>query len=300
MKISKEELVRLVAEEVMRLQAEERKNSAIAEPLQRGQATRQGNVCVGAACPAETEPKRVRKPDRSTEAKGETLEILKASTAARIGIGRSGPRLTTDEMLKFRADHAAARDSVRQDVDPAWIKHLGLLSVNTLCADKNEYLTRPDLGRRLSDDAKAQLKANCVMSPTVQLVAAGGLSSVAIRANLETILPVLNDGLAAKGIRTGTPFYVENARVGVEDEISVLLDAEVVCLLIGERPGLMTAESMSAYIVYRSKPGVPESVRTVVSNIHKGGTAAAEAGAYIVDLIEEILKAKVSGVELKR
>ena len=138
------------------------------------------------------------------------------------------------------------------------------------------------------------------MSPKVQIFAAGGLSSVATRANIETILPVLLDSLATKGIDTGTPFYVDNARVGVEDEIAVLLDAEVVCVLIGERPGLMTAESMSAYIAYRATPGMPESRRTVVSNIHKGGTPSAEAGAYVADIIEEILKAKVSGVELKR
>lgn len=285
MKITREELVRLIAEEVLRIQAEQGKSSHITEPERNYSVPKQ-------------EPERIRKPDRSI--RGESLDILKSSTAARIGIGRSGPRLSTDEMLKFRADHAAARDSVQQNVDPEFIRRMNILAVSTLCRDKNEYLTRPDLGRKLSDEAKDQLKAHCVMSPTVQIVAAGGLSSVAIRANLETILPVLQDGLASKGIQTGTPFYVENARVGVEDEISVLLDAEVVCMLIGERPGLMTAESMSAYIVYRGEPGMPESRRTVVSNIHKGGTAAAEAGAYIADLIEEILKAKVSGVELKR
>lgn len=291
MKITREELVRLIAEEVIRLQAETQRNMPAAD-------TRPAYT----AAPAERteEPKRIRKPDKSTDAKGEALEILKASTAARIGIGRSGPRLTTDEMLKFRADHAAARDSVQRNVDPAFIQRMGLPFVSTLCRDKNEYLTRPDLGRKLSDEAKAQIKAQCAMSPQVQIVAAGGLSSVAIQANLETILPVLTDGLAVKGIRAGTPFYVENARVGVEDEIAALLDAEVVCILIGERPGLMTAESMSAYIVYRGYPGMPESGRTVVSNIHKGGTAAAEAGAYIADLIEEILKAKTSGVDLKR
>ena len=297
MKITREELVRLIAEEVMRLQTEQNHDApkANSSPIPVRTDERSDR-----AVRATQEPKQIRKPDKSVDVKGEALEILKSSTAARIGIGRSGPRLTTDEMLKFRADHAAARDSVQRNVDPDFIRRMGFLVVNTLCRDKNEYLTRPDLGRKLSDEAKEQIKAHCAMSPQVQIVAAGGLSSVAIQANLETILPVLTDGLAAKGIRMGTPFYVENARVGVEDEIAVLLDAEVVCILIGERPGLMTAESMSAYIVYRGYPGMPESGRTVVSNIHKGGTAAAEAGAYITDIIGEILKAKVSGVELKR
>ncbi len=287
MRITREELLRIIADEIIRIKTEEKRNTVI-EPKQ-----------AGTPAP-EAVPVPERTPDQIRGAREESLEILKSSTAARVGIGRCGPRLTTDEMLKFRADHAAARDSVQKDVDPAFLKEMGLVSVVTQCRDKNEYLTRPDLGRKLTEESKATLKKICRMSPKVQIFAGGGLSSVAIRANLETILPVMQDALAAKGIETGTPFYVKYARVGVEDEICELLDAEVVCVLIGERPGLMTAESMSAYIAYRAKPGVPESIRTVVSNIHKGGTAAAEAGAYIADIIEQILEAKASGVNLKR
>ena len=121
---------------------------------------------------------------------------------------------------------------------------------------------------------------------------------MAVEANAETILPILTDSLTAKGYRLGTPFYVEFGRVGIEDAVSVVLDAEVVCVLIGERPGLATAESMSAYIVYNSHVGIPESCRTVVSNIHKDGLTAVEAGAYIVEVIEKILEQKASGVNL--
>ena len=289
MRMTREELLRIIADEIIRIKTEEKRNTAIVP-----EQTFRGETASGKA------PASKQASDRIRGAKEESLEILKSSTAARVGIGRCGPRLTTDEMLKFRADHAAARDSVQKDVDPAFLKGLGLTSVVTQCRDKNEYLTRPDLGRKLTEESKATLKKICKMSPQVQIFAAGGLSSVAIRANLETILPVMEDALRAKGIETGTPFYVKYARVGVEDEICELLDAEVVCVLIGERPGLMTAESMSAYIAYRAKPGVPESIRTVVSNIHKGGTAVAEAGAYIADIIEQILEAKASGVNLKR
>ena len=289
MRMTREELLRIIADEIVRMKTEEKRNTEIV-PEQRLRAE---------PAPEKTPPCK-QAPEQIRGAKEESLEILKASTAARVGIGRSGPRLTTDEMLKFRADHAAARDSVQKDVDPAFLEKMGLVSVVTQCRDKNEYLTRPDLGRRLTEESKETLKKICKMSPRVQIFAGGGLSSVAVRANLETILPVMQDALKAKGIETGTPFYVKYARVGVEDEICELLDAEVVCVLIGERPGLMTAESMSAYIAYRAKPGVPESIRTVVSNIHKGGTAAAEAGAYIADIIEQILEAKASGVNLKR
>ena len=289
MRVTREELLRIIADEIVRMKAEEKRNTVIV-PEQAPHAE-----------PApEKAPACKRAPDQIRAVREESLEILKASTAARVGIGRCGPRLTTDEMLKFRADHAAARDSVQKDVDSAFLKELGLTSVVTQCRDKNEYLTRPDLGRKLTEESRETLKQICKMSPQVQIFAGGGLSSVAIRANLATILPVMEDALRAKGIETGTPFYVKYARVGVEDEICELLDAEAVCVLIGERPGLMTAESMSAYIAYRAKPGDPESIRTVVSNIHKGGTAAAEAGAYIADIIEQILKAKASGVNLKR
>ncbi|MBQ1317390.1 MAG: ethanolamine ammonia-lyase subunit EutC [Lachnospiraceae bacterium] len=289
MRMTREELLRIIADEIIRMKTEEKRNTEIApEPRFRAEPA------LEKALPCKQASDQIR------AAREESLEILKSSTAARVGIGRCGPRLTTDEMLKFRADHAAARDSVQKDVDPEFLKGLGLTSVVTQCRDKNEYLTRPDLGRKLTEESKATLKKICKMSPQVQIFAGGGLSSVAIRANLETILPVMEDALKAKGIETGTPFYVKYARVGVEDEICELLDAEVVCVLIGERPGLMTAESMSAYIAYRAKPGVPESIRTVVSNIHKGGTAAAEAGAYIADIIEQILEAKASGVNLKR
>ena len=243
MRITREELLRIIADEIVRIKTEEKRNTAAAP-----------EHAPGAQAASDPVPACKRVPDQIRGAKAESLEILKSSTAARVGIGRSGPRLTTDEMLKFRADHAAARDSVQKDVDPAFLEKMGLVSVVTQCRDKNEYLTRPDLGRKLTEESKETLRKICKMSPRVQIFAGGGLSSVAIRANLETILPVMQDALAAKGIETGTPFYVKYARVGVEDEICELLDAEVVCVLIGERPGLMTAESMSAYIAYRAKP----------------------------------------------
>ena len=97
----------------------------------------------------------------------------------------------------------------------------------------------------------------------------------------------------------GTPFFVKYGRVGVMDEISELTGAEVTCTLIGERPGLITAESMSAYIAYKATVGMPEARRTVVSNIHRGGTNPAEAGAFIAELCCRMLKEKASGLDLK-
>ena len=228
----------------------------------------------------------------------EALLRMKRKTNARIGVGKVGARLNTQTMLALRADHAQARDAVFVDVAPEVIDGLGLFTVQTCCEDKNTYVTRPDLGRTLSKDAVKTIREKCVMNPDVQIYAADGLSSTAISVNLPKILPVLMDALKAKGLKVGTPFYLRFGRVGSQEHVAETLGAKVVCVLIGERPGLATAESMSAYIAYNAYVGMPESKRTVDSNIHKDGTAAVEAGAYVADVIEQILEQKASGVEL--
>ena len=238
------------------------------------------------------------KPPAFDFADPDALERMKKRTTARIGVGRAGPRLTTQSLLQLRADHAQARDAVFADVDPKMLESLGLFSVQTRCDSKNTYITRPDLGRLLSDEAVKTIESRCRMEPDVQIIAADGLSSTAVEVNLPKLLPVLTEALGRKKISVGTPVFVKYGRVACEDQISGIVRAKVVCILIGERPGLATAESMSAYIAYKAQVGMPESNRTVISNIHKNGTAAVEAGAYIADIIEKILKNKASGVNL--
>lgn len=228
----------------------------------------------------------------------DALERMKKRTTARIGVGRAGPRLTTQSLLELRADHAQARDAVFADVDPKMLDRLGLFTVQTRCDSKNTYITRPDLGRLLSDEAVKTIRSRCKSGPDVQIIAADGLSSTAIEVNLPKLLPVLNEALERKNISVGTPVFVKYGRVACEDHVSEIVKAKAVCILIGERPGLASAESMSAYIAYNAHVGMPESNRTVISNIHKNGTAAVEAGAYIADIIEKILKNKASGVNL--
>ena len=155
------------------------------------------------------------------------------------------------------------------------------------------------MGRKLNEAAIQKLQSDCMMNPDVQLIVADGLSSTAINANIENVLPVLVDGLQAKGLKVGTPFFIRYGRVAVEDQVAELLGAKVVCIFVGERPGLGSAESMSAYIAYNARIGMPEARRTVVSNIHKDGITAVEAGAYMTDLIEKILDRKASGIELQ-
>ena len=230
----------------------------------------------------------------------EGLERMMARTTARIGVGNCGPRLKTRTMLTLRADHAAARDAVFKDVGQELLDRLGLFTVETRCKSKDEFLTRPDLGRLFPEESLEMIRSKCGRDMDVQVYASDGLSSTAIEANLENILPVIMDGLKAKGLKTGAPFFVKNGRVAAMDQVSEALNATVTCVLIGERPGLATAESMSAYIAYKAVVGMPEARRTVVSNIHSKGIPAVEAGAYIVDVIQKILEAKASGVELKK
>lgn len=224
---------------------------------------------------------------------------LKQRTSARLGIGRAGTRFKTDVLLRFRADHAAAQDAVFNDVPESFLEEAGLFEVTTECKDRDEYITRPDLGRKISPEGIKLLEEKCKKSPTVQVYVSDGLSSTAVEANTKNILPAVLNGLKGYGIDTGTPFFVKYGRVAAEDHISDILKPDVVCVLKGERPGLTTAESMSAYIVYKAYVGIPEAKRTVVSNIHKDGTPAAEAGAHVADLIKKILDAKASGQDLK-
>lgn len=224
---------------------------------------------------------------------------LKQYAPCRLGIGKAGARYNTDPYLQFRAAHSAAQDAVFSDVDQAFVDKMGLFSVQTKCENKDTYLTRPDLGRTLSDEAVKTVKEKCKMHPTVQIYVSDGLSSAAIAANVGDVLPAIEQGLKSYGIDYGTPFFVKYGRVGAMDQISEITGADVTCVLIGERPGLITATSMSAYIVYKATVGMPEARRTVVSNIHKAGTNPAEAGAHIADIIKRILENKASGTDLK-
>ena len=223
---------------------------------------------------------------------------LKEKTPARLGSGRAGPRYKTLTMLRFRADHAAAQDAVFSQVDEDFAARNGMTEVQTRCHDKEEYLTRPDLGRCFDEENARKIREAIPGTPRVQLVIGDGLSSAAIMANAMDCLEAIREGLKLRGIEAGDPIFVRYCRVGAGDAIGDITGCELVCMLVGERPGLVTDKSMSAYITYRPHTGVSESSRTVVSNIHAQGTPAVEAGAHIAGLLETILQKKKSGVAL--
>ena len=223
---------------------------------------------------------------------------LKEKTPARLGAGKAGPRYKTLTMLRFRADHAAAQDAVFSQVPEDFPAKNDLIALQTRCRDKDEYLTRPDKGRCFDEENQKKLKNAISAAPRVQIVIGDGLSSAAILANAMDCMAAIKDGLKVRGIDTGKALFVRYCRVGAGDAVGDVTNCDVVCVLVGERPGLVTDKSMSAYITYKPHTGVSESARTVVSNIHAQGTPAVEAGAYVAELIDTILKKKVSGVGL--
>ena len=229
---------------------------------------------------------------------GEKFKQMKGKTPARLGCGKAGPRYKTLTSLRFRADHAAAQDAVFSEIGDDFAREHDLLPTKTRCESKEEYLTRPDLGRCFDEHNAKAIKGVIDTPPRVQIVVGDGLSSAAITANAMDCLESIRDGLKLRHIDTGKAIFVKYCRVGAGDAIGDITGCELVCMLVGERPGLVTDKSMSVYITYKPHTGVSESSRTVVSNIHAQGTPAAEAGAYVAELIEKILSRKVSGVGL--
>lgn len=227
-----------------------------------------------------------------------SLEAMKRITNARIALGRCGTRQKTDPLIRFLADHAAARDAVFLDVSEDFLRRNNLETLTTEAVDKEQFLTEPNRGTVLSVEGRRTLNSVCKKGVQVQIIITDGLSSRAIERNIEDIMPPLLNGLQGLGVTVGTPVFVKNGRVRVMDDIGIELGCDVVVNFVGERPGLGTASSMSAYLIYKPTKDTVEADRTLISNIYKGGTPPVEAGAQLVELIRNILQYKASGVKL--
>jgi ethanolamine ammonia-lyase small subunit len=228
------------------------------------------------------------------------LVNLVGSTTARIGVGRAGPRPLTATTLLFQADHAVTQDAIFGDVPQALLELFGLFQVQTQVSSREEYLLRPDLGRLLSDRASATVDQRCTKGVNVQIVVGDGLSATAVTNNLAKIYPVLHSGLASAGLTLGDPFFVRYCRVGVINDINAIVGADVVVLLIGERPGLGVADALSVYSGWRPGPGKTDAHRDVVCMItENGGTNPMEAGAFVVEHIRAVMAAQASGIDLR-
>jgi ethanolamine ammonia-lyase small subunit len=204
--------------------------------------------------------------------------------------------------LELRRDHAAALDAVHAELDlprdfgPEFVARWQLFEVHTQAATKAEYLMRPDLGRRLRQEARADVVRNCPGGVDLQVVIGDGLSAAAVVAQVPALLPLL---LQADGWRVGRPFFVRHCRVGILNDVGELLDPAVVVLLIGERPGLATAESLSSYLAHRPRPGDTDARRNLISNIHARGVPALLAARRILALAAQMRQMQTSGVTVK-
>jgi ethanolamine ammonia-lyase small subunit len=231
------------------------------------------------------------------------FDEMRKSTPARLGVGRAGPRYTTAAMLAMRADHARAVDAVMTSVAPDWARRNGLLEVNSQAVTREDYIRYPERGRRLTDaDARriARLRPRARIKsamPTVLLCVGDGLSSAAVERNAAPLLRALSRALAARH-RLLKPIFIRNARVRIEDHLGEILRPDVICMIVGERPGLATAESLSAYVIYRPTLKSIEPDRTVISNIHSGGIPIVEAAHKIAALIDDAIRFKASGAAL--
>ena len=233
------------------------------------------------------------------------IEKIRARTPARVLVERAGYAYRTPTQLELRQAHAAARDAVRTELDlencfgAEFMEQWQLFEVSTQARSKDEYLLRPDLGRRLNDAAKRQILARCPEEPDLQIVIGDGLSVTAVAAQVPQLLPLIFKKAKKRGWKIGQPFVVRYCRVGVMNEIGELLRPKVVVLLIGERPGLATAESLSAYMAYRPKRGDHDADRNLISNIHDRGVGIPAAAERILDLAAEMMGKKLSGVNIK-
>ena len=223
-------------------------------------------------------------------------KAMLASTPARIGVGRTGPRYRTNTLLRFRADHAAAKDAVLSEVDEQLLARLRFVELATNAKDKKVFLERPDAGRALSEQGKQALLEKCARAPQLQICYGDGLSAAAVNAHLEAFHGAFTQALAKRGIKPGTPVFVRRSRVKVMDEVAQLLDAEACVFVCGERPGLGFSDSMSAYYIYRPKSGATDADREVISNINPRGLDPVKAADALADACARILRDKKSGV----
>src|SRR3984893_7893061 len=244
-------------------------------------------------------------PDAPETDMSEIVKKVRARTPARLLAGRSGAAYRTNTHLELREAHAAARDAVRAELDLStnlgndFIHKWNLFEVCSQTTTKDEYLLRPDLGRHLNDASRTEVNRRCTTGHDLQVVIGDGLSVTAVAIQIPRLLPLLCDGARNRGWSVGSIFAIRYCRVGVLNEIGELLVPRVAVLLIGERPGLATAESLSAYMAYRPKASDTDAKRNLISNIHARGVSTEYAAQRILNRAALMMKTHESGCQLR-
>jgi ethanolamine ammonia-lyase small subunit len=235
----------------------------------------------------------------------DAVRLIRSRTPARLLTGRAGPSYRTATQLELRRDHAAALDAVHAELDlerdfgREFVDQWGLFEVMTRASSKAEYLMRPDLGRCLSDVARGELPRRCPAGVDLQVAIGDGLSATAVVTQIPELLPLLAQAVRDCGWQFGQPFVIRHCRVGVLNDIGEMLRPSVVVLLIGERPGLATAESLSAYMAFQPRTGHTDANRNLISNIHLRGVACDAAARRIMALARKMKSLATSGVTVK-
>ena len=233
-------------------------------------------------------------------------DYVRALTPARLFLNGATTSYSTRDLLRLRADHAAARDAVGQpfESDAAYWRVDDAMEppvhVRTLVPDHTTYLRRPDLGRRLDDDSRTRLADSYAGAPRTLCVAVtGGLSAQAAHSYGPALLAAITQHARRQSWTQGPLVVIDHARVGVLNDLGATTRASVVVLLIGERPGLAVADSLSAYLAYRPRPSDTDAHRNLVAGIHERGVSIADAAHRVADLVSSMLRAERSGVSLK-
>ena len=235
----------------------------------------------------------------------EIVRRIRTRTPARLLVGRAGAAYPTSTQLELREAHAAARDAVRAEMDAraifgaSFLEQWKLFEVSTQAADKREFLRRPDLGRHFTESARTEILNRCSQGNDLQIAIGDGLSVPAVAAQVPPLMPLLYQSAIKRGWTVGQTFVIRYSRVGILNEIGELLAPKVVVLLIGERPGLATADSLSAYMAYRPESTHTDADRNLVSNIHARGLGPNGATERILRLAERMITARTSGCNLR-
>jgi ethanolamine ammonia-lyase small subunit len=229
----------------------------------------------------------------------------RAVTPARLFLDGPGTAYATADLLRMRADHAAARDAVHASLaidDPALaplVDGHGLFAVRSRATSLAEHLAQPALGRRLDDASRELVATLCPAGVDLQIVLGDGLSPRAVARHGAAVHDALVDAAVGLGWSVGRPFLVARCRVGILNDVGDLLGPRVVVLLVGERPGLATPESLSAYVAHRPRAGHTDADRNLVSNIHADGIGPVDAARQVLDLVQRMRARGVSGVALQ-
>ena len=233
------------------------------------------------------------------------FSVLKEFTAARIGLGRAGYSIPLKQSLEFKLAHAHARDAVYSELDVEGLTgqlaqfELPVLQLHSQAEYREQYLQRPDLGRQLDEKSGTELTVYNTAQTDIVIIIADGLSATAVNHNAVSLLKLLIPQLVAAGLKIAPLCLVKQGRVALADDIGHQLKAKLSLILIGERPGLSSADSMGAYLTFGPKPGLTDESRNCISNIRPHGLTFKPAAKKIFYLVQEALKRKLSGVALK-